>query len=116
MYSFGTDIYISQGDFGAPLPFRLREHCEQCGSTLMSSDTVSLEISLGDVVLVSRVITWGTLATTDGVFNLSLTEEESLSLPVGLYTWSLRLLRFGSTRKTLLSRNTLLSGILEVRL
>lgn len=110
MYSSGTDIYFSQGDFGAPLPFLLREHCEQCGWTLMSSDVVSLEISLSNVVLISRDIEWGKLAETDGVFDLSLTEEESLRLPAGLYTWSLRLLRAGSTR------NTLLSGILEVRL
>lgn len=106
----GRTLYLRRGDFGGGIPMHLKEHCADCADSLMSSDQIIFSITKGGKTLATQKTTWDKLKKQEGILLLSINEEQSKTLHLGLYGWTLQLLREGQ------SCMTLDSGILEVRL
>lgn len=98
----GENISMNRGDYGVPLPFRVKEHCEACGDLLDRSDIIRLEITKGGAVLVRKDTEYGAVEDAVGEFSVCLTEEESDKLGLGRYRWRLFLLREGKYQNTLI--------------
>ncbi len=101
-YAKGTHLHLTRGDYGIPLPIQITSHCASCRDSLLDGDEILLEISKGDRVYVSRRKAWEDLRLNDGVMVLELTQAESESLELGLYTWQIYWLRGQEIRCRLL--------------
>ncbi len=83
----GTKLIMTRGDYGIPVPIRVKQHCERCRDNLLDEDQIILQVYRGPCVKVERSITWSELRANEGVMELSLTEAESASLLLGVYYW-----------------------------
>lgn len=107
-YAKDNKMYMTRGDYGIPLPLQLTIRGGTCASGLLPTDIIILEICKGPKVLVSREKTWSSIMSAEGVFLLELSKEESLSLPLGVYTWRIQL------RRGDLDLHTVIRSTLEV--
>lgn len=96
----GRLVKMNAGDFGVPIPIKVTACC-CCADDLLNSDELVLTITLAGRVMVRRTKTWEEIREDDGSFSVELTEEESRALPVGLYTWRIRLARGGELLNTI---------------
>lgn len=93
---------LSRGDFGVPIPVELIPDCKDCEIDLLNSDRIRLEIQQDGEPLVVREKTWEELREAEAVLLLELTKEESESMMVGVYAWTVYLLRAQDMRMTLI--------------
>lgn len=101
-FAQNNKIRSSQGDYGVPIPVELVSCCGCCDIDLLDTDVLRLEVQKGDDVLVTREVTWEELRENNSVLALELTKEESDSMPVGVYVWTVLLFRAKDMRATLI--------------
>lgn len=104
----GTTLKMTRGDYGVPVPIRVRPHCAACDGSFLDDDTILLEVTKGGKVFVRRRETWGDIQAHDGFMTLELTQEESQGMALGVYSWRLLWLREGEVQ------NCLIRALLEV--
>lgn len=108
VYTEDNRICMKRGDYGIPIPIRVKPHCADCGGSLLDEDTVLFEVTKGEKVFVCRRKSWEEIKADNGVFTLELTEEESQGMCPGVYAWRLIWLREAGLQ------NCLMRSILEV--
>jgi len=82
-YGFGTDMEMTEGDFGISLPIKIT------GVTLSGTDSIKITIKRrmdGETVLEKTFTGQG---IQDNQITLELTEAESELLPVGVYVYAM---------------------------
>lgn len=104
----GNRIVMTRGDYGVVLPVRVHPECETCAGDINDGDEVWVEIVRDGAVLVRRTAQWFVAQAADGTINVALSQAESETLGVGLYTLQVLLVREGEIR------NTLMRTVLEV--
>ena len=94
-------IRLTRGDYGVVLPVKLIPCCKQCCIDLLDTDIIHLEIQRNGDPVVVREVTWAEIKDT-AVLKLELTQAESDAMPVGVYAWTVILLRARDMRATLI--------------
>lgn len=98
----GSTVRMTRGDYGVPLPIRVREACADCADGLMENDELRFIVARGAGEFLWRKTTLCEVETNSGIWPVTLTKDEADAMPPGRYRWSIALLRDGVLRNTLL--------------
>lgn len=74
-----TVIRMTEGDYGIKLPIQIN------GIDISSTDSIKFTVKNGDRIVLEKIIS----DIRDNTVELSLSKTESMSLPVGSYTYSI---------------------------